>query len=148
MPSWEKEKIKNIVMKNPGISDKKLAQILGTNRNPATLYRKREKIFGKREILKKSDFSIIFSKEKVDLINYNDFLDKIIPENFFTIEVVEGLFLRENSANYTVCLTPYFSVALKFKTENEAINTLKGFQIERMRWIPTVKKVMNGKIVD
>ena len=43
MPDWEKEKLIEIVTENPNISDRELSRMLGTNRNPAALYRKREK---------------------------------------------------------------------------------------------------------
>lgn len=144
MPEWEEHLLIKIVKSNPNITNQALAEKLGTNRNPTALHRKREKLLGKRNIIHKYDYSVIFSKEAVDEINQNDALQGNIPNVFFTISVLPDLYLRINPGNYPVCLTPYFSVAIKFQTLNEANNMIMNLTSENMRWEPRVIEVRNG----
>ena len=92
----------------------------------------------------KHDYSVIFNKEAVDEINQNDALQVNIPNVFFTIIVLTGLYLRINPGNYPVCLTPYFSVAIKFQTLKEANSMIKNLISNNMRWKPKVIEVRNG----
>ena len=144
MPEWEEQLLIKIVRSNPNITNQALAEKLGTGRNPAALHRKREKLFGKRSILHKHDYSVIFNKEAVDEINQNDALQGNIPNVFFTISVLPDLYLRINPGNYPVCLTPYFSVAIKFQTLKEANSMIKNLISNNMRWKPKVIEVRNG----
>lgn len=144
MPEWEEQLLIKIVKSNPNITNKALAEKLGTGRNPAALHRKREKLFGKRTILHKYDYSIIFNKEAVDEINRNDALQGNIPNVFFTISVIPDLYLRINQGHYPVCITPYLSVAVKFQTFDEANNTIRMLLSNNMRWKPKVVEIRNG----
>ena len=144
MPEWEERLLIKIVKSNPNITNQALAEKLGTGRNPAALHRKREKLFGKRNILHKYDYSVIFNKEAVDEINRTDALQGNIPNVFFTISVLPDLYLRLNQGNHPVCLTPYFSIAIKFKTFKEAEYTAKNLKSSNMRWKPKVIEVING----
>lgn len=144
MPKWEEQLLIKIVKLNPNITNKALAEKLGTNRNPAALHRKREKLLGKRNIIHKYDYSIIFNKEAVDEINKSDALQGNIPSVFFTISVLPDLYLRINPGNYPVCLTPYFSVAIKFQALSEATNMITNLMSKNMRWKPRVIEVRNG----
>lgn len=144
MPEWEEHLLIKIVKSNPNITNKALAEKLGTGRNPAALHRKREKLLGKRNILHKYDYSVIFKKESVDKINQCDAQQDNIPNVFFTIRVLPDLYLRINPGNYPVCLTPYFSIAVKFQTLKEANDMIKNLMSENMRWKPRVIEVRNG----
>ena len=144
MPDWEEELLIKILKRNPNITNRALSEELGTGRNPAALHRKREKLFGKRNILHKYDYSVIFNKEAVDEINKNDALQGSIPNGFFTINVLPDLYLRINPGNYPVCLTPYFSVAIKFQTLKDAQIMINNLTSNNMRWKPKVIEVKNG----
>ena len=144
MPEWEEQLLIEIVKSNPNITNLELAKKLGTGRNRASLQRKREKIFGKRSILHKYNYSVIFNKEAVDKINQNDVSQGNIPNSFFTISILPDLYLRANKGNYPVCITPYFSIAIKFQTEEEANDMISNLLSENMRWIPKVVEVING----
>lgn len=148
MPPEEEQRLIEIVKANPNISDQRLSELLGTNRPTATLYRKREKIFGKRRYAYKYDYSTIFNKEKVDANNREDAMRGIIPERFFTIEVLPDLYLRQNDGSYPVCITPYFSVALRYESRDEALKLVETLRQENMRWIPKVVEVKDGQTVE
>lgn len=148
MPPEEEQRLIEIVKANPNISDQRLSELLGTNRPTATLFRKREKIFGKRGYAYKHDYATIFDKNKVDANNREDVMRGIIPKHFYAIEVLPDLFLRQNDGNYPVCITPYFSVALRFETKDEAVELLKTLQQENMRWIPKVTEIKEGNAIN
>ena len=88
--------MKKIVQENPHITNRELADRIGAGRNPMSYYRKREKIFGKRTISYKYDFTTIFRKEEVDKLNEIDAARGDIPLLFYVIEVLPDLYLREN----------------------------------------------------
>lgn len=144
MPEWEEQLLIKIVQSNPNITNQLLAEKLGTGRNPSALHRKREKLLGKRNILHKYDYSVIFKKEDVDEINKTDAFQGNIPNMFFTISVLPDLYLRINQGHYPVCITPYFSVAVKFQTLEEANNTIKKLISDNMRWEAKVIEIRNG----
>ena len=144
MPKWEEQLLIEIVKANPNITNRALAEKLETGRNPAALHRKREKLLGKRTIMRKNDYRVIFNKEAVDEINKTDALLGNIPELFFTICIIPDLYLRINTGNYPVSLTPYFSTSIRFHTIREADNMLKTLMDNSMRWKPKVIEVRNG----
>ncbi len=144
MPPDEEQRLIEIVTANPNISDQRLSELLGTNRATATLFRKREKLFGKRSYAYKYDFATIFDKGKVAENNREDAMRGIIPNHFYAIEVLPDLYLRQNDGKYPVCLTPYYSVALQFENETIAIEFLQSLMSPGMRWTPRVMEVING----
>lgn len=143
MPIEEEQRIIEIVTANPQITDKQLSVMLGTNRNLGALHRKREKLLGKRIIFYKYDYSTLFSKSRVYDINHSDLTQGIMPNEFFVIEVVDGLYLQINSGSNPVSITPYYTLALKFETQ-EAAEIFKATLIsEDMMWVPKIKYVSN-----
>lgn len=137
----------SIVEENPYISNRELAEKIGTGRNPMSFSRKREKYFGKRSSAYKYDYATIFKQEEVARLNEMDAARGEIPFEFFVIEVLPDLYLRENEGRYPVCITPYFTVALKFEQLKDAKLFLKNCKSENMRWKPKVRQVINGIIV-
>lgn len=145
MPKEEEERLIAIVTENPYITDKKLSELLGTNRSPAVLYRKRAKLFGERKrTAYKYDFATMFDESKVNAINLMDADQGIIPKEFYVIETVEGLYIRMDEGHYPACLTPYFTVAVKFQTEAEADEFCQTLLFEGMRWRPHTRCVKGG----
>ncbi len=147
MPPEEEQRLIEIVKANPNISDKRLSELLGTNRPTATLFRKREKLFGKRGYAYKFDYATIFDKSKVDAHNYEDAMRGTLPKHFYVIEVLPDLYLRQNDGNYPVSITPYFSIALKFESEKNAGDLLKTFIFDKMRWNPMVVEIKDGIVL-
>ncbi len=81
MPFEEEQQLLKIVDKNPNISDRELAELLETKRNPAFLYRKREKLLGKRKISYKNDYSTFFNTDKIIQLNQSDYKSGILIYN-------------------------------------------------------------------
>ena len=146
MPLEEEQRIIEIVSANPQITDKQLSILLGTNRNVGALHRKRERLLGKRIIYYKYDYATLSSKSRVDDINHSDLTQGLMPNEFFVIEVVDGLFLQVNSGSNPVCVTPYFTLALKFDTKENAEKFLATLISEDMRWIPKIKYVNSNEL--
>ena len=147
MPKDEEARLIAIVTQNPHITDKKLSELLGTNRAPSVLYRKREKLFGERRLLPfKYEYATIFHADAVDEINHADFEQGTVPSEFFVIEVMDGLYLPINEGRYPVSLTPFFTVALKFGEETEACAFCSTFLSDGMRWTPRVRRVKDGAL--
>lgn len=133
-----------IVTENPHISNRELAERIGTGRTPTSFSRKREKYFGKRTTAFKYDFATIFKKDEVDRLNEMDAARGDIPFDFYAIEVLPDLYLRENEGHYPVCITPYFTVAVKFENLKDAKSFLKLCKSDNMRWKPKVRHIING----
>lgn len=144
MPIEEEQRIIEIVTANPQITDKQLSILLGTNRNVGALHRKRERLLGKRIIYYKYDYATLFSKSKVDDINHSDLTQGLMPNEFFVIEVVDGLFLQVNSGSNPVSITPYYTLALKFNTKESAERFVSTLIVEDMRWVPNIKHIVNN----
>lgn len=143
MPIEEEQRLIEIVTANPQITDIQLSKLLGTNRHPSALHHKREKLLGKRIIYYKYDYATLFSKQKVDDINLADLTQNILPKEFYVIEVVPDLFLQINETRNPVSITPYLTVALKFKSKEEAAAFLQTLISDDMRWRPQIKYI-NG----
>lgn len=139
MPEEEERRIIEIVSKNPQITDRQLAEQLGTNRNPSALHRKREQLVGKRTIYHKYDYACLFSRKKVNNINSADILEESMPNEFYVIEVVPNLFLRVKENCNPICVSPYITTALKFKTRDEAENFIETIKSDDMLWIPSIR---------
>lgn len=143
MPIEEERRIIEIVTANPQITDRQLSVILGTKRNPGALHRKREKLLGKRIIFYKYDYATLFSQSRVEDINHSDLTQGIMPNEFFVIEVVDGLFLQVTSGSNPVSVTPYYTLALKFETKEAAEKFKVTLISEDMKWLPKIKYVTN-----
>ncbi len=147
MPIEEEQRLIEIVTANPQITDIQLSKLLGTNRHPSALHHKREKLLGKRTIYYKYDYATLFSKQKVDDINLADLTQNTLPKEFFVIEVVPNLFLQINDTRNPVSITPYLTVALKFKSQEEANSFLQTLISDDMRWLPNIKYI-NGDLYE
>lgn len=133
-----------IVRENPHITNRELAEKIGTGRNPTSYSRKREKYFGKRKTAYKYDYATLFRREEIDALNATDAARGDIPSDFYAIEAYSGLYLRENDGHYPVCVTPYFSVALKFDTLREAEAFVQSLHVEDA-CAPNIRRVVGGK---
>ncbi|MBQ4070802.1 MAG: helix-turn-helix domain-containing protein [Clostridia bacterium] len=142
----EEKKLIQCVLQNPGITNKQLAICIGTNRHPLTVRQKRIAIFGEAPKWSKYDYSIMFDETKVDYINRRDAIKNKIPQVFYVIQIYPNLFLRENDGHYPTCITPYFSVALKFLTEEEATKFISPLLKNKGRLKPKVQKIQNGMV--
>lgn len=141
LPVEEEQRIIEIVTANPQITDKQLSVLLGTNRNPSALHRKREKLLGKRTIYYKYDYATLFSKCRVDDINNADMAQGIMPSEFYVIEVVENLFLQIMAGHNPVSVTPYLTLAIKFETLVKAEKFVQTLNSNDMRWKPKIKHI-------
>lgn len=142
MPIDEEQRIVEIVTSNPQITDMQLSKLLGTNRSPAVLHRKREKLLGKRTIHYKYDYATLFSEQQVDEINTADLTQGILPNDFYVIEVVSDLFLQVNETHNPASITPYLTVALKFEKQEDAQEFVQTLISDNMRWVPKIRHIV------
>lgn len=144
MPPAEEQKLIEIINTNPNISNKCLSIALGTGRDAAFLSKKREKLLGKRKIHHKYDYATIFNKQVVDEINKSDALKEEMPSVFFTISVLPDLYIQICKNKNPVCITPFISVAIKFKTREEANKFMKTLASNHTRWKPEIVEIRDG----
>lgn len=134
--SHTEEEIKNInkvLAENPYISHKELYNKLnkeyGYNRNIHGLYNYLKRHDLLPEAKRKNNYSTMFDNEAVKRIN-NKFLFSI-KENlpFYTIEINNTeIYIAKEVSNNPCSLTVYYSIALKFKKESEAIKFIQNIQ--------------------
>ena len=123
--------IKENVMKNPYISDVELVEILGTNRDRTVIRKYRDRIFGKVSYANKANINTMFNSEDVNELNKKDFInDKQFERFAYLIEVNNsGIYIgKDRNDGYPSYLTVYYSMALKFKTHDEAIKFIDSIE--------------------
>jgi transposase len=145
MPFEEEQLLLKIVDSNPNISDRELAELLGTKRNPAFLYRKRKKLLGKRIISYKNDYRTFFNADKIIEINQSDYKRGVLPDTFYIIEILNNLYLQKSISGNPVSITPYFSMCLQFPTTQHAYEFIKSLEASnKSNWAPTIREVKDG----
>lgn len=140
----EEKKLLKIVQQNPNITNRELSALLGTNRNPAFLHRKREKLLEKREIAHKNDYKTLFNNDKLSQINENDYYKQIIPEKFFVIEITNNLYLAKRVSRSPISITPYFSMCLQFPSPQSASAFLESLGEIKVEYTPKIRRIEKG----
>lgn len=142
----EVENIKEVLRLNPYISHKELYEILkkdyGYSRHPGGLYNflRRNRIVPEPKL--KNDYATMFDSKAVKRLNGKFLFNNKETLPRFLIELDNsGIFIAKEENNYPCKLTVYYSTALTFKTEKEAIEFLKSIK-NTSRFKLKVKKLL------
>ena len=123
MPKDEYDRLVLLINDYPYASDKEIAEMLGTNRNPVTIYRKRRKILNTYKPKNKNDIDCLFDDDSINIHNSKDFY--IDNKTCYLLELSgTGLFVGKDTS-WPAFFTPFYSIALKFYSYEEALGFIK-----------------------
>lgn len=123
MPEEEFDNLIELFKKYPYATDRKIAEMLVTNRNPVTIYRKRKKYFSDYKPKNKNDINCLFDNESIFFHNSKDFFTD--EKSCYLLELSnKGLYVGRDTT-WPVFFTPFYSMALKFYSYDEVNNFRK-----------------------
>lgn len=141
--SMSKEEIEKalLLIKNfPLATDKEIADLLGTSRNPVTINRLRKKYCLNDKIRTKNDILCLFDSNSIDTINSKDVYRNLsVPFYVLEVENTKIYIAKENKSNPSY-FTPFFTLALAFSSYELAEGFVKKIN-NTMPWKIKIKKI-------
>jgi len=120
IPTEVKEKIKNLLERNPYLNTRDVKMALGSYKYARTIKDMVTELSAKEIPYKYKNATQVSSKE-VDLLNERDLIGKRIPAPFYLIEINNlQLYLSRENDEETSKLTAFYTSALRFETKKEA----------------------------
>ena len=106
----------------PYATNKKIAELLGTNRNSATIAKYRNKYINNTNRIPKNKIEGMFNQKSLDFTNKKDVYSYADNESWLIEINNASIFIAKENGNNPCGFTPFFSLALKFNTKTEAQN--------------------------